>query len=42
MAIVWGILLFAVTSLISLGVVIGLLISPAIARVIKSNKDNRY
>ena len=41
MAIVWGILLLAVASLISLGVVIGLLISPAIAKAIKYNKSDR-
>ena len=35
MAIVWGIVLLIVFSLISLGVVIGLLISPAIADAIK-------
>ena len=40
MAIVWAILILVFFAILSLGIVIGLLISPAIAKVIKYNKDN--
>lgn len=40
MAIVWAILILVFFAILSLGIVIGLLISPAIAKVIRYNKEN--